>query len=129
MVRLATIRVILIGDHFTITFIFFHATFFAFQIFLFFVPIVIKDYYPELGIRSVFYPNSSVGDTVTFGVVGRTIPTPQRSRRSEGGKYHTDYPGLGDRSVFYSYSSVGGTFTFDVVQVTGSNLASNVSCI
>ena len=41
---------------------------------------------------------------------------------------YKDYLGLGNRSVFYPYSSViGNTFTFDVVQITGSNLTSNVS--
>ena len=41
---------------------------------------------------------------------------------------YKDYFGLGNRSVFYPYSSVvGNTFTFIVVQVTGSNLTSNVS--
>ena len=34
---------------------------------------------------------------------------------------------LGNRSIFYPHSSVGDTFTFGVVQVTGSNLTSNVS--
>ena len=40
---------------------------------------------------------------------------------------YKDYPGLGNQSVFYPYSSVGKPVTFDVVQVTGSNLTSNVS--
>ena len=39
---------------------------------------------------------------------------------------YKDYPGMGNRSIFYPYSSVGNTFTSDVVQVTGSNLTSNV---
>ena len=43
------------------------------------------------------------------------------------GECYKDYLGLGNRSIFYPYSSVGATFTFDVVQVTGSNLTSNVS--
>ena len=49
------------------------------------------------------------------------------SVESLGAKCYKDYLGLGNRSIFYPYSSVGNTFTFDVVQVTGSNLTSNVS--
>ena len=38
-------------------------------------------------------------------------------------------PGLGNRPIVYPCSSVGKTFTFEVVQVTSSNLTSNVSFI
>ena len=56
------------------------------------------------------------------------LVAPSSQQDDRAGVPYENYPGLSNRSIFYSYSSVGNTFTFDVVQVTGSNLTSNVSC-